>query len=165
MRRWTGEDVWVFRNDVLDESRLDFAKRVGCSVRSVERWERGGPIGRQLSRALDEALRKAPQAARVEFEALCSKADTVGEANDRGSAETAKASGASNRRDTLELASAAMVASGVLVEAAAEIMELTRRAEASSLGSGTLAQVELVVVDLNQAYVRTPAAELFPVVR
>ncbi|MGH8903828.1 MAG: hypothetical protein ACRDYA_19670 [Egibacteraceae bacterium] len=39
-------------------------------MRSVERWEAGGAIGRQLNRALNDALCKAPESARAEFEVL-----------------------------------------------------------------------------------------------
>jgi len=174
MRRWTGEDVRVFRSDVLGESRLDFSKRVGCSVRSVERWERGGVIGRQLNRALSEALLQAPEWARAEFEALQSKpgdesAPRVEVAKDSESHESAEAGGATKRRDALKLvgATAAMpsVAGNVLLEAAAEVMEFTRRTQVSSVSSGMLEQLELVVFDLNRAYLQQPPTHLFDVVR
>ncbi|MGH8899234.1 MAG: XRE family transcriptional regulator [Egibacteraceae bacterium] len=168
MRRWTGEDVGVFRNDVLDESRLDFARRVGCSVRSIERWEAGGPVGRQSSRALNDALCKASESARAEFEALQSQPDTVEAVKDSQSGEAAEAGDSTDRRDVLKLAGASAaaptVASEVLVEAAAEVMEFTGRAGAS-VGSGVLEQLELVVIDLNQAYLHKPPGQLFSVVR
>ena len=174
MRRWTGEDVRVFRNDVLDESRLDFARRVGCSVRSIERWEAGGPIGRQSSRALHEALRKAPEQARAELEGLRhgkgeKNVSTVEAAKDRETDETAEAGGSTNRREVFKLAGAGAAApaaaSDLLAEATAEVTEFTRRAGASSVGPGMLEQIELVVIDLNHLYLHKPPAELFDMVR
>ncbi len=159
----------VFRDDVLGESRLDFARRVGCSVRSVERWEAGGVIGRQLSRALHDALCKAPEQAQAEFGVLRSEPDTVEAVSDDKSGEAAEAGGSTDRREVLELvgasAAAPTAASDALVVAAAEVMEFTRRAGTSAVGSGMLEQLELVVIDLNRAYLHEPPGQLFGVVR
>jgi hypothetical protein len=171
MRRWTSEDVRAFRNDVLDESRLEFAKRVGCSVRSIERWESGGTISRHFNRALNEALLQAPESAQAEFEMVRTQPDRVETAEDGESADVdaAEAGGSTDRREVFKLAGASAAAptvvSDALAEAAAEVMEFTRRAGASSVGSGVLEQLELVVIDLNQAYLRNAPGQLFDVVR
>ena len=165
MRRWTGDDVRILRNNVLDESRLDFARRVGCSVRSIERWEAGGPISRQSSRALHEALSKAPTSAQAEFEALRSQPATVDSVKDGEPDQTAKAGDATNRWEVLKLIGVTAVAPDVLVEVAAEVMDSTRRAGASSVGDGVLEQLELAVINLNQAYLRDAPERLFETVR
>ena len=165
MRHWTGDDVRVLRNDVLDESRLDFARRVSCSVRSIERWEAGGPISRQSSRALHDALSKAPAQAQAEFKALRSQPGTVDSVKDGEPDQTAKAGDATNRWEVLKLIGVTAVAPDALVEVAAEVMDFTRRAGASSVGEGVLEQLELAVIDLNHSYSQQPPAELFAVAR
>ena len=123
---------------------------------------------RQPSAAIPlyNALRKAPEQARAELEALRSQPDTVEPAKD---GEAAEAGGFTNRREVFKLAGAGAAApaaaSDLLAEATAEVTEFTRRAGESSVGPGMLAQVELVVIDLNHLYLHTPPAELFDVVR
>ena len=171
MKRWTGQDVQVFRHDVLDESKLDFSQRVGCSVRSIERWETGGTISRKLNQALNEALRQAPEWAQTEFETRRATATAQTAPNvdltkeDDGSQNGKKAGGSTKRRGALKLLGITTVAptavQSVLAEAAGEAMEFTRRAEASSLGSSTLEHLELTVITVNHAYSRIPPAQLF----
>ncbi|MFE0063151.1 hypothetical protein [Streptomyces sp. NPDC059003] len=69
------------------------------------------------------------------------------------------------RRDAVKLAGLAMVAPAtaaqILEEAAAEAMEFTRQAEATSLGSGTL---DLAVTEFNRAYSLKPPGKVFDAV-
>lgn len=64
--------------------------------------------------------------------------------------------GATKRRDAVKLAGLAMAspaaAAQILQQAAAEAMEFTRQAEATSLGAGTLDHLDLVVTEFNRAY-------------
>ncbi|MFC9221336.1 hypothetical protein ACFT8W_11210 [Streptomyces hygroscopicus] len=57
------------------------------------------------------------------------------------------------RRDAVKLAGLAMAApvaaAQILEQAAAEAMEFTRQAEATSLGSGTLDHLDLAITEFN----------------
>jgi hypothetical protein len=55
--------------------------------------------------------------------------------------------------------------SETFMEAAADAMEFTQRAEASNLGPRTLEHLELVVAGMAAAFAHTPPAELFPKAR
>ncbi|WP_255308219.1 hypothetical protein [Streptomyces marincola] len=72
------------------------------------------------------------------------------------------------RRDAVKLAGLAMAspaaAAQVLQRAAAEAMEFTRQAEATSLGSGTLDHLDLAVTEFNHAYSLKPPAAVFDAV-
>ncbi|PZT72917.1 XRE family transcriptional regulator [Streptomyces sp. AC1-42W] len=76
--------------------------------------------------------------------------------------------GATKRRDAVKLAGLAMVspaaASQILQQAAAEAMEFTRQAEATSLGSGTLDHLDLAVTEFNRAYSLKPPRAVFDAV-
>ncbi|ARQ72491.1 hypothetical protein CAG99_19425 [Streptomyces marincola] len=63
----------------------------------------------------------------------------------------------------LAMASPAAAAQ-VLQRAAAEAMEFTRQAEATSLGSGTLDHLDLAVTEFNHAYSLKPPAAVFDAV-
>ncbi|MER5970052.1 XRE family transcriptional regulator [Streptomyces sp. NPDC002055] len=75
---------------------------------------------------------------------------------------------ATKRRDAVKLAGLAMAAPAaaaqILEQAAAEAMELTRQAEATSLGSGTLDHLDLAVTEFNCAYSLKPPRAVFDAV-
>ncbi|MFI1436735.1 tetratricopeptide repeat protein [Streptomyces lydicus] len=72
---------------------------------------------------------------------------------------------ATKRRDAVKLAGLAMAAPAaaaqILEQAAAEAMEFTQQAEASSLGSGTLDHLDLAVTEFNRAYSLRPPKAVF----
>ncbi|MEU2211578.1 XRE family transcriptional regulator [Streptomyces hygroscopicus] len=72
------------------------------------------------------------------------------------------------RRDAVKLAGLAMAApvaaAQVLEQAAAEAMEFTRQAEATSLGSGTLDHLDLAITEFNRAYSLKPPRAVFDAV-
>ncbi|WP_246094893.1 tetratricopeptide repeat protein [Streptomyces roseicoloratus] len=76
--------------------------------------------------------------------------------------------GATKRRDAVKLAGLAMAspaaAAQILQQAAAEAMEFTRQAEATSLGSGTLDHLDLAVTEFNRAYSLKPPRAVFDAV-
>ncbi len=75
---------------------------------------------------------------------------------------------ATKRRDAVKLAGLAMAspaaAARILDQAAAEAMEFTRQAEATSLGSGTLDHLDLAVTEFNRAYSLKPPKAVFDAV-
>lgn len=75
---------------------------------------------------------------------------------------------ATKRRDAVKLAGLALAtpaaAAQILDQAAAEAMEFTRQAEATSLGAGTLDHLDLAVSEFNHAYSLKPPAALFDAV-
>ncbi|MGW2327797.1 tetratricopeptide repeat protein [Streptomyces sp. NPDC001700] len=72
---------------------------------------------------------------------------------------------ATKRRNAVKFAGLAMAspaaAAQILEQAAAEAMEFTRQAEASSLGSGTLDHLDLAVGEFNHAYSIKPPRVVF----
>ncbi|MFI0218801.1 tetratricopeptide repeat protein [Streptomyces lydicus] len=72
---------------------------------------------------------------------------------------------ATKRRDAVKLAGLAMAtpaaAARILEQAAAEAMEFTQQAEATSLGSGTLDHLDLAVTEFNHAYSLKPPRAVF----
>ncbi|MFF4531398.1 tetratricopeptide repeat protein [Streptomyces sp. NPDC001407] len=72
------------------------------------------------------------------------------------------------RRDAVKLAGLAFAAPAaaaqILEQAAAEAMEFTRQAEATSLGSGTLDHLDLAVTEFNHAYSLRPPKLVFDAV-
>ncbi|MEV6120543.1 tetratricopeptide repeat protein [Streptomyces sp. NPDC052077] len=76
--------------------------------------------------------------------------------------------GATKRRDAVKLAGLAMAspaaAAQILQQAAAEAMEFTRQAEATSLGAGTLDHLDLAVTEFNRAYSLKPPKAVFDAV-
>ncbi|ANW19870.1 hypothetical protein [Streptomyces clavuligerus] len=76
--------------------------------------------------------------------------------------------GPTKRRSAVKLAGLAVAAPAaaarVLEEAAAEAMEFTRQAEATSLGSGTLDHLDLAVTEFNRAYSLKPPQAVFDAV-
>ncbi|MFD5506832.1 XRE family transcriptional regulator [Streptomyces sp. NPDC127051] len=76
--------------------------------------------------------------------------------------------GATKRRDAVKLAGLSMAspaaAAQILQQAAAEAMEFTRQAEATSLGSGTLDHLDLAVTEFNRAYSLKPPRAVFDAV-
>ncbi|GGN43080.1 hypothetical protein GCM10012285_24060 [Streptomyces kronopolitis] len=68
----------------------------------------------------------------------------------------------------MKLAGLAMAAPAtatqILEQAAAEAMEFTRQAEATSLGSGTLDDLDLAVTEFNHAYSLKPPKVVFDAV-
>ncbi|MGH3327632.1 MAG: tetratricopeptide repeat protein [Streptomycetales bacterium] len=74
----------------------------------------------------------------------------------------------SKRRDAVKLAGMAMAAPAaaarVLEHAAAEVMEFTQQAEATTLGSGTIEHLDLAVTEFNRAYSLRRPHLLFDVV-
>ncbi|WP_416968303.1 hypothetical protein [Streptomyces sp. 4F14] len=75
---------------------------------------------------------------------------------------------ATKRRDAEKLAGLAMAspaaAAQILEQAAAEAVEFTQQAEASSLGSGTLDHLDLAVTEFNHAYSLKPPRAVFDTV-
>jgi len=75
----------------------------------------------------------------------------------------------SKRRETIKLGLAVVVTpevlGRVLSDAAAEAMEFTQLTGLSAVGQGTLEHLELVISDLNRAYMTNPPAEQFIVAR
>ncbi|MGH3721434.1 MAG: helix-turn-helix transcriptional regulator [Pseudonocardiaceae bacterium] len=73
------------------------------------------------------------------------------------------------RRESLKLGLAVAVTpeilGRVLSDAAADAMEFTRLTASSAVGQGTLEQLEVVISDLNRAYMKNPPAEQFVVAR
>ncbi|MEV5705138.1 helix-turn-helix transcriptional regulator [Actinoallomurus sp. NPDC052274] len=90
-----------------------------------------------------------------------------------GSGEGGAGSGwevdATKRRDALRVGLAATVApaalAAVLGESAAEAMEFTRLAGASSVGTGTFDHLQAAVAAIDRSYVTEPPAEVFAVAR
>ncbi|MGH8901549.1 MAG: XRE family transcriptional regulator [Egibacteraceae bacterium] len=86
-----------------------------------------------------------------------------------GASDPVEVGAPTNRRDVFKGVGATAVTpvafKGALLEAAAEAMEFTRRAEASAVGPGVLEHLELVVTEFSLAYGRTLPAELFGAVR
>ncbi|MER5492051.1 tetratricopeptide repeat protein [Streptomyces sp. NPDC002490] len=76
--------------------------------------------------------------------------------------------GATKRRDAVKLAGLAVAspaaAAQILQQAAAEAMEFTRQAEATSLGSVTLDHLDLAVTEFNRAYSLKPPRAVFDAV-
>ncbi|MEU8785956.1 tetratricopeptide repeat protein [Streptomyces sp. NPDC048637] len=72
---------------------------------------------------------------------------------------------ATKRREVVKLAGLAMASSAaaaqILEQAAAEAMEFTQQAEATSLGSGTLDHLDLAVTEFNHAYSLKPPRAVF----
>ncbi|WEV26433.1 tetratricopeptide repeat protein [Streptomyces sp. 71268] len=70
-----------------------------------------------------------------------------------------------NRRNAVKLAALAVAVptatAPILEAAAAEALEFTQQAEATSLGSGTLDHLDLALTDLNRAYSLKPPRALF----
>jgi tetratricopeptide (TPR) repeat protein len=75
----------------------------------------------------------------------------------------------SKRRETIKLGLAVAVTpevlGRVLSDAAAEAVEFTQLTALSAVGKGTLEHLELVISDLNRAYMANPPAEQFIVAR
>ncbi|MCI3928823.1 tetratricopeptide repeat protein [Streptomyces sp. AN091965] len=75
---------------------------------------------------------------------------------------------ATKRRDAVKLTGLALTAPAtaaqILETAAAEAMEFTRQAEATSLGSGTLDHLDLAVTEFNRAYSLKPPDKVFKAV-
>lgn len=76
--------------------------------------------------------------------------------------------GETKRRDAVKLASLALAApvaaAQILERAAAEAMDFTRQAEATSLGASTLDHLDLAVTEFNRAYSLKPPKTVFDTV-
>ncbi|MGH8899089.1 MAG: XRE family transcriptional regulator [Egibacteraceae bacterium] len=170
---WTVDEAVAALHGMCKEQRLGSR---GLTGRSWLEWEAGarpngdyqdllcrlfetGPV--QLGFATDyrEAVEDVGEALRLE--AVAGSLDGSGDVVEMGEP--------TNRRDVCKGVGSVAVApaalKGVLMEAAAEAMEFTRRAETSAVGSGTLEHLELVVTDFSLALACTPQAELFDAVR
>lgn len=162
----------------LSQPRL--AERIGYTPQYVslaERPNRGLPSD-ALVQALDHALgadgalvalRDQAGAARKACRPGSSSSTMTKDANPTGPGpgQPPAPLGEVKNSKRRELITAAVVApdllNRVLAEAAAEAMEFTRLTGVSSVGSGTLEHLELVITDLNRGYSHEPPAELFAV--
>lgn len=173
---WTVAQAVAAAHRLVDTEGL---AKVGMSERSWKDWEAGGlpspdyqdllcrlfatsPVGLGFARdyspgpAADE---NAPLWSGDGPDGTLSEGDVA--RTDAGLAEVE----ATKRRDAVKLAGLAMAAPAaaaqILEQAAAEAMEFTQQAEATSLGSGTLDHLDLAVTEFNRAYSLKPPRALF----
>ncbi|WP_228449866.1 tetratricopeptide repeat protein [Streptomyces alkaliterrae] len=178
---WTVAQAVAAAHQLVEDENL---AKVGLSERSWKDWEAGGlpspdyqdllcrlfatnPVG--LGFAHDYSPPKAE-----ENSPLWSAGPGDGTLPEGETARTGAGSWTfteveeTKRRDAVKLAGLAMAspaaAAQILQQAAAEAMEFTQQAEATSLGSGTLDHLDLAVTEFNHAYSLKPPAAVFDAV-
>ncbi|MEU0660705.1 tetratricopeptide repeat protein [Streptomyces lavendulocolor] len=179
---WTVAQAVAAAHQFVEEENL---AKVGLSERSWKDWEAGGLPSPEYQDLLCHLFATNP--VELGFARDYSPAPTTGVTsplwNGDGTDVTlleGEAAGtgagsrtfteveATKRRDAVKLAGLAMaspaVAAQILEQAAAEAMEFTRQAEATSLGSGTLDHLDLAVTEFNRAYSLKPPRAVFDAV-
>ncbi|WP_244177217.1 hypothetical protein [Streptomyces albus] len=179
---WTVAQAVAAAHQLVESERL---AKVGLSERSWKDWEAGrlpspeyqdllcrlfatGPVELGFAHDYSPApvadgpsplwRRQGPDGTLSEREAAQAGADS----------RTFTEVEATKRRDAVKLAGLAMASPAttakILEQAAAEAMEFTRQAEATSLGSGTLNHLDLAVTEFNRAYSLKPPRAVFDAV-
>ncbi|TYK47142.1 tetratricopeptide repeat protein [Actinomadura decatromicini] len=121
----------------------------------IKQWERGDNIPGPIYRPLYAKVTGKPEA------------ELFAEAPDRQARKTSDGP-LQGRRDALKLGVAAVapeVLHRVLRGTAAEAMEFTRLAGATSVGAGTFAHLDAVITEIDRAYSRDTPADLFAMTR
>ncbi|WP_234334205.1 XRE family transcriptional regulator [Streptomyces sp. NRRL B-1347] len=172
---WTVAQAVAATHELVRDAGL---RKVGLSDRSWKDWEAGHPPSPDYQDLLCRLFSTHPVSlgfardySPPESDRLWSGTSTgatlpIGQADAGGtSPDDGTEVAETKRRDAVKLAGLALTAPAtaaqILEAAAAEAMEFTRQAEATSLGSGTLDHLDLAVTEFHRAYSLKPPDKVF----
>ncbi|MFE4360603.1 MULTISPECIES: tetratricopeptide repeat protein [Streptomycetaceae] len=167
---WPVTEAVQEAHDLVDRERL---RKIGLTERSWKDWEAGKAPSPEYQDLLCRLFQTSPVqlGLAADYTPVAFRADgpegatlPEGTTSTHAGAELEEVA-ATKRRTALMLTgltiAAPTSAAQVLDQAAAEAMEFTRQAEASSLGVGSLDHLELAVTDFNDAYSVMPPQQVF----